>query len=186
MAADTRMSRQRIPRGLLSYRVRVTSPTACPSCGAALRPGQLWCTLCYADLRPPEPEPTPEVAADPVAVVPPDIVAAAPDPLDLSTPLDLVGRAAVPADLTPAIGAAPAAGPTWPCTTCGAANSFDRDLCGSCGSAFLAAARDDGPLLELPVVGDLTRLSRAQRLGLAAGLVVAFLAVVLIVGLLFG
>ncbi len=180
------MSRQRIPRVLLSYRVRVTSPTACPSCGAALRPGQPWCTLCYADLRPSEPEP--EVADEPVAVAPSEVVAVAPDPLDLSTPLDLVGRAPVtlPADLSPTVGLEPAPGPAWPCTTCGAANSFDRDVCGSCGSAFLAAARDEGPLLELPVVGDLTRLGRAQRLGLAAGLVVAFLAVVLIVGLLFG
>ena len=38
----------------------------------------------------------------------------------------------------------------------------------------------------LPVVGDLTKLGRGQRLGLAAGLVLVFLALVLLVGLLFG
>ena len=148
--------------GTLSYRVRVTSPIACPSCGAALRLGQPWCSLCYADLRPPaEPDSAPAAAPAPVLLSP----GVNPEP----TIVLEQGEA-----------------PTWPCTTCGAANPFDHDLCAGCGSAFLAAARDDAPLLELPVVGDLTRLGRGQRLGLAAGLVIAFLTVLFIVGLLLG
>jgi ribosomal protein L40E len=100
----------------------------CPACGAALRPGAPWCTLCYADLRP-APGPGPS--------------AAPPDP-------------------------APTAGPAWPCGTCGAANPLDLDTCGACGSGFLSALREqEGPLLELPGVGDLTRLGRPQRLALA-------------------
>ena len=38
--------------------------TACPACGAALRPGAPWCTLCYADLRTaPEPDHAPTIGA---------------------------------------------------------------------------------------------------------------------------
>jgi hypothetical protein len=28
----------------------------CPACSSLVRPGQDWCTLCHADLRPPQPE----------------------------------------------------------------------------------------------------------------------------------
>ena len=81
---------------------------------------------------------------------------------------------------------APSAIPTWPCSACGTQNSFDRDTCEKCGLGFLAAARDTGPLLELPVVGDITRLSRGQRLALVVGVVFAFVVLTLVVGLLLG
>ncbi len=84
-------------------------------------------------------------------------------------------------------GVAPIDGATWPCTTCGAANGLDRDSCAACGAGFLSALKaTEEPLLVLPVVGDLGALSRAQRLGLAAGVVVAVLLLVLLVGLLLG
>lgn len=134
------------------------SATRCPHCRASVRPGAPWCTLCHADLRPP-PEP---VVLPPVASVP----RATPD-------------AAQPAR--------PAGEPTWPCTSCGARNGFDRDGCASCGAGFLAGLRElEGPLLEIPGVGDLTRMSRAQRLMIAFGLVLAVLAGTALVSLLFG
>jgi hypothetical protein len=55
-------------------------------------------------------------------------------------------------------------------------------VCGACGSAFLSGVRkSEGPLLALPVVGDITRLTRGQRLGLAFAVM---LALVVIAGLL--
>jgi hypothetical protein len=51
---------------------------------------------------------------------------------------------------------------------CGHSNAITAGVCGACGSAFLSGVRtSEGPLLALPVVGDLTKLQRSQRLGLA-------------------
>lgn len=154
--------------------LRAAAGTRCPSCAATLRAGAPWCTLCYADLRPrPEPEPEPEpVPAAPALAVP--VVAAyglpAVDPLATAP----AGPAAAPAD------------PVWPCATCGVANPLTVSSCAACGAGFLAALRDsESPLLELPVVGDLGAMSRAQRLGLAFGAVLVVLALVLVLGLLF-
>ncbi len=56
----------------------------------------------------------------------------------------------------------------------------------ACGSAFLAGLREaEGPLLKLPGVGDLTKLSRGQRLGLAAGVVLAISVPTALLGLVF-
>ena len=155
----------------------VTAPTACPACGAAVRPDSPWCTLCYADLRPkPEPSPLPEPEPEPASPAP---VTAAPQPPAVPPPDPLSDPLAPPLVPTPA----PAA--TWPCTTCGAANAMERDTCASCGAGFLAGARNEGPLLELPVVGDITRLSRGMRFALAAAVALGFLLLVLVLGLLF-
>jgi hypothetical protein len=40
----------------------------CPQCSALVRPDAAWCTLCYADLRPPPPAPAP-APAEPLAPV---------------------------------------------------------------------------------------------------------------------
>jgi hypothetical protein len=111
----------------------------CPACGAALRPGAPWCTLCYADLRP-----APADAAPEPSYAPPS-----PPPV-------------------------PAEGPTWPCATCDAPNPLGYGACGACGSGFLSVLREqEGPLLELPGVGDITRLAKPQRFALAGGAVLA-------------
>ena len=155
----------------------------CPSCGAAVKHGDPWCTLCYADLRPPAPPPPPHSpppppAARPVPVAPPadpltdpiapspsyrPSVVAGPDPLDAGS------------------------GPTWPCAACGAVNRMERDTCAGCGLPFLSGLREqEAPLLELPVVGDLTKLGRGQRFALAGGVVLVFVVLTLLLGLLFG
>lgn len=145
----------------------------CPKCSAAVKPGDPWCTLCYADLRPPAPPPPPvppPVAADPLV-----------DPLPTLIPSVVRG----PDPLTAPLAALD--GPTWPCATCGTTNAIDRDTCAGCGSPFLSALRDsEGPLLELPVVGDITRLGRGQRFALAGGVVLVFLLLTLLIGLVFG
>ena len=142
--------------------------SACPSCGAALRPGSPWCTLCYTDLRPPPP---PEPAAEPPplpSAVPRTATygAAASDPL--TAPL---------VELLPEQPAqAPSDTVTWPCTDCGTPNPLVASSCATCGSGFLAAVAGQGkPSLVLPVIGDLGRLSRGQRMGAAFGAVAAVL-----------
>lgn len=145
----------------------------CPKCGATVRFGDPWCTLCYADLRPPAPPPAaPAPEVDPPAYSPPLLVG--PDPL--TAPLEAVSPA----------GAAPAAGPSWPCSACGTVNPMANDTCSSCGKHFLAGLRDESPLLELPVVGDITKMSRGQRFAIAFGVVFVFVVLTLLVGLLFG
>ena len=128
--------------------------TACPACGAALRPGAPWCTLCYADLRPtPEPDPVPTIEA---------YAEPAPAPLTVSQP---------PAGTDPPVATDPPAGPTWPCSRCDRRNGFALDACTACGASFLAAVRDDGVALDVPGIGDLMTMSRGKRLGLAFGAV---------------
>lgn len=152
-----------------------TRTTACPSCGAALRPGAPWCTLCYADLRPPALAPLPPSA--PIVAVPTAAYAeAVVDPLTAPLPRLLdppdgtaVARATVAAEPV-------ADGRTWPCGRCGDPNALERDTCATCGEGFLAAVRDaQRPMLVLPVVGDITRLDRRRRLLLAVLLVLVLL-----------
>ena len=75
----------------------------------------------------------------------------------------------------------------WPCSACGQDNPLAADACGGCGSGFLAAVREaEGPLLELPVVGDLARLQRGQRLGLAFAVMVVVVGLAALLVLLTG
>ena len=137
----------------------------CPHCRGAVRPEAPWCTQCWADLRPP-PEP----------------VAATPPPAPAS-PVPVAGP------LTPAVGAdaRPSAARGWPCSGCGETNAVELDACAACGTGFLAGLRKEaGPVLALPVVGDITRLSRAQRLGMSAAFVAVFLLLIALLGLIPG
>jgi hypothetical protein len=140
--------------------------TRCPHCRASVRPGAPWCTLCHADLRP-APAPAPETEPAPALVAP-------------SRPqLDPLTAPAV------ALGLPNRNEPTWPCSTCGATNPIAADACVACGAGFLAGLREaEGPLLELPGIGDLTRMSRVQRMMIAFGVVLAVVALVALVGLL--
>ena len=143
--------------------------TRCPHCRASVRPGAPWCTLCHADLRPAPPAP------EPVALTVPPTAAYTLPALDPLT--------APPAAL--GLDEARAAEATWPCATCGATNPLTADACAACGAGFLAGLREaEGPLLELPGVGDLTRLSRGQRVAVAFGVVLAVLALVALLSLI--
>lgn len=135
----------------------------CPHCSGAVRPDASWCTQCWTDLRPP------------LAPEPPE----RPEPPDPPGPPGPPG----PAETAEAAGQPE---PSWPCGRCAAANPLELSACGDCGTPFLSAMRtDSAPLLVLPLVGDLTRLSRAQRYGLAGVVVLAVLALVALTGLLF-
>ena len=133
-----------------------------------MRPEAPWCTLCYADLRAPVPT-VPTVPTGPTF-----------DPL--TAPAAALGLRARDTAMTVS---GQGADPTWPCAGCGAGNDFAAADCADCGEGFLAELRvSDGPLLELPVVGDFGALSRTQRLSAAVGVVLVVLVVFVLLGLL--
>jgi len=153
----------------------------CPACAAALRPGAPWCTLCYADLRP-----APETPAEPA---PAPVRQPRFDPLTAPVEmLGLPGRHAVADSLGPVVDPPPTAGAAWwPCSACGTGNPLIESVCSACGTGFLAGVREaEGPLLLVPGVGDLAALSRAQRLGMAASVVLMVSLVTAILALLTG
>jgi ribosomal protein L40E len=144
--------------------------TACPSCGAALRPDAPWCSLCYHDLRPAAPAPAPEPAPaygghDPLTA----------PLLDVLLPVAPVAQPApeAAAPVVPVV-PAPRAEVSWPCTRCGADNALTMNACRDCGSPFLGGTSEP-PALVLPGVGDLTKLSRGHRAAVAVGVVMAVL-----------
>ena len=129
----------------------------CPSCGATVRGGDPWCTLCWADLRP-QPEPVPPAApAAPVTVAPPPAAPQYPTVDPLTAPLATL------------VGDAPAPTPTWPCVECGAANSFDLPACGTCTAPF------GGRTARLPDAKETRRKVLLVALG-AVGLLLLLLA----------
>lgn len=137
----------------------------CPHCRGAIRSDAQWCTQCWADLRP---------APEPVVAAP----------------------ALVPAGAAPGIGLPSAAAPGvaarprhrgWPCSGCGEINAVELDACVACGTGFLAGLRaEEPPLLALPVVGDVTRLSRAQRLAMAGAVVLVFALLTVLLSVIAG
>jgi ribosomal protein L40E len=72
-------------------------------------------------------------------------------------------------------------GPAWPCINCGATVPMAADVCPECGKGFLAGLVGTTPTLVLPVVGDITTKSPAQRYAIAAA--IGLSAAVLVVGL---
>ncbi|MFP5219090.1 MAG: hypothetical protein ACLGIG_05045 [Actinomycetes bacterium] len=135
----------------------------CPQCRGLVRPDAPWCTQCWTDLRPAPPEPrAAEPPAEPVAA--PAVEIAAPD-------------TAASAPVKRGLGG-------WPCTVCQAVNAIELDACTECGSGFLAGVRDAEPALVVPGLGDLARVSRAQRLAVAGGAALLFMVLVALMGLL--
>lgn len=147
---------------------------ACPACGASLRGGAPWCTLCFADLRTP--------ASTPAFVLPvtpalPAVAYGLPAVDPLTAPLlDLVPPPPAPAAVVvrPETGAQAELEPSWPCSRCGSATPLSLTSCSGCGTGFLDAERQaSAPTLVLPVVGDLLTMSRGHRMLLAVAAVLA-------------
>jgi hypothetical protein len=145
---------------------------ACAACGAGMRPGAPWCTLCLAPVAT-----APAPADDPLRVEP---LRSEPDPLTAPLHQLLGGVSDAPgADA----GRGEPAPVGWPCTTCDSTNALDEAVCRACGEPFLAGLSGAGSAGRLPVVGDLRALSPAQRglLGIVVGLVAMGLVSVLVV-----
>lgn len=148
------------------------SDVRCRACGAAVPEQAQWCSLCYADLRPPAP------AREPVGVpAGPPMAADAGDPA--------APAAAAQPVRTPQ---PPRQEPRWPCPRCGASVLMSLEACPDCGAAFLAGATD-AATTRLPLVGDVQRMSHGQRLlvggAIALVLMVAFVLVAEIGGHIF-
>jgi hypothetical protein len=58
------------------------------------------------------------------------------------------------------------------------------DVCAACGMPFLSGVHADDPVLELPVVGDITKLSRGQRFVFAGVVIVAIVLLTVLLGVL--
>jgi hypothetical protein len=150
----------------------------CPACGAALADGAQWCTLCFADLRPPVLEP------EPVSVGAVALAAAAPavPPAPAAAPLPphpiLDAPVSKPADVR-------LAAPSWPCQECGRAVAIDLTECDGCGTAFLGGSTVDISL-HVPGVGDLASLSSGRRIGFMAGGALLLMLVLVVVYLVLG
>jgi hypothetical protein len=157
----------------------------CPGCAAAVTPGAPWCTLCYADLRVPAATATPQPVVQPMAEYAPSTAAipqltpAGPPPHALA-PDALAPDALAPDPIldAPVAKAAPIARVRlagWPCLGCGSVVPMDDNVCTGCGRPFLPS--DAAPSLALPVVGDIARMDRSQRI------VVTIVAALLVMGL---
>jgi len=122
--------------------------------------GAPWCTLCFADLRQPQPVAAGAVAAldvepaaQPAAAAPALDAQRAPaaPPVPLPDPADPLGLDTGERKLG------------WPCTGCGDTVSFDMTFCPECGSSFLPTERETVSF-RLPLVGDITKLSKGEKL----------------------
>ncbi|HEU0100777.1 MAG TPA: hypothetical protein VFR07_00490 [Mycobacteriales bacterium] len=142
----------------------------CPRCAAQLRAGAPWCTQCFLEV---------EVEVEVEVQVEVEV------PLDVPAPAQVAvedggsrQRRAGEADAGDPAGAA-----RWPCSACGTRTPLTESACGGCGLGFLGGVAADAPVLELPLVGDLGRLSGAQRTVLALVVVLAVMLATALLGL---
>jgi RNA polymerase subunit RPABC4/transcription elongation factor Spt4 len=166
---------------LLADDIVVTDQTdvRCPQCGALVRAGSQWCTLCFADLRP-APAPVAAAVLEPSYAA---VAAGSSGRIDHPTaPLSAL-EAAAPADgiELPADPDAKAVG--WPCTSCGEVVSFDETQCPTCGTAFLAGAAGEPDFLQR--IGR-TGLPTSTQAMIIAGGIFGIIAVVIAAMYIFG
>ncbi len=154
----------------------------CPHCGALLRSGAQWCTLCYADLRPKQEQPEPEPVA--VGTREPSYAGGA-TPGDPVSALEAAAQA-LARQATPGTEPEPEAAPVgWPCTGCGEIVSFDEDACPSCGTRFLDGARGEPDLLDRIGPGGLPVSTQTLIIGGGAVAIIAIITAALyIIGML--
>jgi hypothetical protein len=154
---------------------------SCPSCGATVRAGDPWCTLCYADLRPKPPAPpavdpltapldvlvaAAPAAAPEIAAAAPEVAVAAPAPVVPAAPVDPL-TAPLSAVLAQPLAADPGAPSTvtWPCVDCGGRSPIEAAACTTCGTPF------GGRITRL----DDVRALRQRRMVIAVACLAAFL-----------
>jgi hypothetical protein len=171
------------------------SDVRCRACGAAVPSEAQWCSLCFADLR--EPAPVRERVSVPAApadaegleqAAAPARNDARPDP-DVLLGLSEAPAAAATADAEPSsdVPFGTPAGPEieWPCLRCGAQVLMSLDACPSCGAGFLAGATGSTST-RLPLVGDVGRFSRNQRVALGFGLAILVMIVLVLLAFIGG
>ena len=142
----------------------------CPACNAAVPARAEWCTLCYAVLRVPETVPAAAARVESPSVALPSA------PLAPDSVLDAPVSQAAPVARQEAAG--------WPCLGCGALVPLADNACSQCGRPFLPT--DEMPSLALPVVGDLSRMERGQKIFVSAVLAVVVMAVFVAIAFIGG
>ena len=170
----------------------------CPHCGALLRAGSPWCSLCFTDLRPAQkPEPDPEPLPEPVDSREPSYAGVAVRSAGLAEGFDpLTAPLAVVEAGGRVVGAIGVAGvepgaesdgakPTgWPCTRCAEIVPFDETACPKCGTAFLAGATGMPDLLERIGKQGLPATTQAAIIaGGSLGLILLIVGVMYFIGL---
>jgi hypothetical protein len=137
----------------------------CPGCGAAVRPKESWCSLCYRDLRPAKPAVSApaEVAGTAGALIKTNLMDA--DVLTAELSAAIPRPTAAASDESLPDGERPK---TWPCA-CGEAVPIDADACPTCGRAFLNELRGlDAPHRRGPQwLTTYLQASRGIRLAIA-------------------
>jgi hypothetical protein len=178
------------------------SDARCRACGAAVPEEAQWCSLCFADLR--EPAPVRERVSVPAAhsaeqdAYSVDQTRAAPvaAPRPAASLLDVPPRhaAAAPDEAAAEAGPGGAAAEEateaaeeakWPCLRCGEQVPISLDACHSCGAGFLAGSTTS-PSAHLPIVGDVGRLSRNQRVGLGFGVSIVVMIILILLATIGG
>jgi uncharacterized OB-fold protein len=167
------------------------SDVRCRACGAAVPSEAQWCSLCFADLREPTPvreqvsvPAAPDSAEAPVPAAVAATVNGRPDPdalLGLPTPAERPTsdqRPAAQGSEAAAADSDEAEAVTWPCARCGEQVAMSLDVCPTCGAGFLEGASTTVSV-HLPVVGDMNKLSRTQRL--LVGVVIAVVVMIVLV-----
>jgi hypothetical protein len=74
---------------------------------------------------------------------------------------------------------------TWPCPSCGTSVPMSLDFCNSCGAGFLAGA-SDGNTVRVPLIGDVSKISSGQKLGLAIAIALGLMLVILVLATIGG
>ena len=153
----------------------------CPACNAAVTPGSPWCTLCYHDLRAPAAVPEPVLAASVPAVPAP---VAAELPTAGLAPTELAPDPILDAPVMVAPPVARRELSAWPCPGCGTQVPIAENACTSCGRPFLPA--EEAISLNLPIVGDVVRLDKGQRMLLMVAGMVVVTALFVVLSFMFG
>lgn len=168
----------------------MTSPVAseraaCPACGAATKPGDPWCTLCFADLRP-KPVPTPPRPVAPEQrTAGPAASAATTSRAAANNPITALSSGVVSTQPLAPDAQTPVEIKAMSCPTCGDAMPIVADVCPSCGESPFARLRNTAQVsLTLPVVGDLMRFDRGMRYVVA--LMFALIVAAVLIGVVYG
>jgi hypothetical protein len=147
---------------------------SCPRCGAHVRTGSDWCTLCYTDLRPADQRPA-VPAAEPV--VPPALSDALEPAPDAATP-DL------PATATPtAVPATPAARCKHAKPAATAAAPADTEVLAAQLLAQLAVHESGNPLGRYSSLADTPAKKVAVMIGGAASVLAILLLLMAVLGI---
>jgi hypothetical protein len=159
-------------------------PTFAPVSSYVEAPGSALADMPYIVERKPVAQP------EPVEIVPATAPAASPPFLPTLQPASpgSVDGSPLPTDpaAAPAAPVAPAAEePMWPCPGCGTSVPMSLDHCNSCGAGFLAGA-SDGNTVRVPLIGDVSKISSGQKLGLGIAVAIGLMLLILILATIGG